>query len=275
MGDMIVQYGEAGEEISAQSDLSGVETVPGAAFIHTNELGSGTEAEDWFFSFNEGYLTNDSFATSEVNKEVCLTSPVYLPLGATIISFKSYVLDTSSTTNVSIFFDRTGSGGGWTELGAVQSTGSSNSVQTLIDPSIFSGGGANIVAPEFNYHVSLCLPAGSDFDIRVYGAQLNYMIGNAATQVYLPIVLKPSLEQLQSRVYLTNLSGGSINYTIHNTPQGNINCVVPNGAKNQFCDKAFIANIYTWTAQLKCGPLGPKQRQFTPGDNFPTPFRCD
>jgi hypothetical protein len=271
-GDMIVQFGEAGENIAAQSDGSGVEVVPGAAFVHTNELGSGTEAKDWFFSFGGGFLTNDSFAESGVNKAVCLTAPVYLPLGVTITKFQGYVLDNSTTSDAAIFFDRTGSFGGWTELAAVQSTGNNASIQTLTDPSITAG--ANIVATENNYHVSLCLPAGSDFNILVYGAQINYLSGTLKN-VFLPLVLKPNPASLLSKVYITNLSGGTLNYTIQNTPQGNISCTVPNGAKDFFCNKSFTSGIYNWRAQLVCGSLGPKPKDFTPGNVYPTPFRCD
>jgi hypothetical protein len=269
-GDMIVQFGEEGEEISAQSDNSGVEVVPSAAFIHTNELGNGTEAQDWFFSFAEGYLTNDSGGNL-----ICLAAPVYLPPGNIITSFKGYVRDNSTAADIAIFLDRTASLGGWTELAAVQSTGSSTSIQGLTDPSIFSGGGANVIAPGFNYHVSLCLPANSDFSILVYGAQVTYSSNSGLSKTYLPLVLKPDPTLVQSRVFLTNQSGGTANYTILNTPQGNISCSVPNGAANFFCNKAFTSGTYNWTAQLVCGTIGPKQKEFPPGNVYPTAFRCD
>lgn len=278
LGDMMVQYGEAGKGISPQSDLgSRVEIVPGAAFIHTNELGSGTEAKDWFFSFLGGYITNDSFAASGVNKAVCLTAPVYLPIGVKISSFKAYVRDTSAASNIAISLDRTGSRGGWTELGTVQTVNTNSSIQVLTDPSIFSNNGANIVAPEFNYQVSFCLPAGSDNTIFFYGAQVDYPLAAAPSpkNLYLPVVIKPDPLLLLSRVYITNLSGGPINYTIQGTPQGPITCNIPNGAVDQFCHKPFTAGIYTWSAQLVCGTLGPKTRDFTIGDNRLTPFRCD
>jgi hypothetical protein len=271
-GDMTVQFGESGENISTQSDGSGVEIVPGAAFIHTNELGSGTEAKDWFFSFNGGFLTNDSFAESGVNKAVCLAAPVYLPIGATIIKFQGYALDNSTASDVAIYFDRTSSFGGWTELAAVQSTGNNTSVQTLTDPSITAG--ANVVATENNYQVSLCLPAGSDFNILVYGAQITYL-SSTVKDVYLPLVLKPSPASLLSTVYITNLSGGVVNYTIQSTPEGNITCAVPNGAKDVLCGKAFTPGTYNWKAQLICGSLGPKPKEFPPGKVYPSAFRCD
>jgi hypothetical protein len=117
------------------------------------------------------------------------------------------------------------------------------------------------------------LPANSDFSIFVFGAQVTY--APTANNVYLPIVFKPNPVVLQSRVFLTNQSGGTLNYTISNTPEGNISCAVPNGAANFFCQKAFTSGSYNWTAQLVCGTLGPKLREFTPGDNFPSAFRCD
>jgi hypothetical protein len=266
-GDMIVQYGEQNEGISAQSDGSGVEVVPGAAFIHTNELGNGTEAQDWFFSFAGGFLTNDSGGNL-----ICLAAPVYLPPDNTITSFKAFVQD-NSAFEIAIFLDRTASFGGWTELAAVQSTGSSTAIQTLTDPSISTEGGANAIAHGFNYHVSLCLPANSDFSILVFGAQVTY--APSTNNVYLPIVLKPDPTLLQSRVFLTNQSGGTLNYTILNTPEGNISCSVPNGAANFFCQKAFTSGTYNWTAQLVCGTIGPKPKEYPPGNVYPSAFRCN
>lgn len=269
--DLIVQVGEGATDITPQSDNSGVETIPGAAFVHTNEFDSGTEAEDWFFSFADGFLTNDSGGNP-----VCLMAPVYLPIGSRITSFTAFVRDSSPTTDVAIFLDRTASFGGWTELSAIQSSGSDGLLKAIIDPSVVSG--ANLVEPEFNYHVSMCLPPNSDFDVLVYGAQVRYVPFGAPEPltVYLPFLLKAEPPPIPlSFVYITNLSGGLVDYTILNTPQGNINCKVPNGAVDFFCDRSFPMGTYNWKAQLHCGSLGPKPRQFTEGVNKPSAFRCD
>lgn len=275
--DMTVQFGTNDGDTSILSDDSGVEVVPGAAFIHTNELGNGTEAQDWFFSFSGGYVTNDSLSTSGIPKLICLAAPVYLPPQRRITGFIGYVQDVSTSLDIALYLDRTNSFGGWTELAAVQSVGNNPAVQTLTDPSINADQSADITDIESNYHVSMCLPAGSDFDIRVYGAAVTYSAELAPpviNNIYVPLLVKPGAPVL-SRVFITNQSGGNVNYTILNTPQGNISCVVPNGAVNSFCGKEFTPGTYDWQATLNCGSLGPKPKDFPPGDVFPTPFRCD
>ncbi|MCB0168860.1 MAG: hypothetical protein KDI79_31825 [Anaerolineae bacterium] len=275
--DMTVQFGPDDDDVSNLSDDSGIEVVPGAAFIHTNELGNGTEAQDWFFSFSEGYITNDSLSSSGTSKLICLVAPVYIPPQRRITHFVGYVRDTSATLDITLFLDRTDSFGGWTELAAVQSVGNNTAVQTLTDPSITTAGGANITDIEYNYHVSMCLPAGSDFNINVYGAAVKYspdLAPPTLNTIHLPILIKPG-PPVFSKVFITNKSGGSVNYTVLNTPQGNINCVIPNGATNTFCGKQFTPGSYNWQATLKCGKLGPKPKDFPPGDVFPTAFRCD
>ncbi|MCB0214587.1 MAG: hypothetical protein KDJ52_34930, partial [Anaerolineae bacterium] len=239
--DVTVQFGATDDDISVLSDDSGIEIIPGAAFVHTNELGNGTEAQDWFFSFDGGYVTNDSLSTSGTAKLICLMAPVYLPPQRRITSFVGYVLDTSSSLDIAMYLDRTSSLGGWTELAAVQSSGNNAAVQTLTDPSIINDGGANITDIKSNYHVSLCLPAGSDEDIKVYGAAVKYAPESSPevnNNNYMPLLLKPSPAKF-AKVFITNKSGGNVDYTILNTPQGNIHCNVPNGAVDKFCGKQF------------------------------------
>jgi hypothetical protein len=249
--DMLVQFGKGPEDVSVQSDNSGVQVVPGASFIHTGQLNNTTQAEDWFFSFAGGYLLNKSSTDP-----VCLAAPVYLPPGSVIKSFTAYVYDGSTSDNLIIYFDRTGSWGGWDELAAVVSTGSSSSIQTLTDPSIFSDEGANVVAPAYNYHVDFCFPIGSGDDIRVYGAQVNYSA--PAQSIYLPIVLKaPAPVVPQTSLYIKNESGGVIYYyRIYDAPQGNFLAECPDNIQDGaevFCG-TFTPGIRYVVTDGQCGP---------------------
>ena len=258
--DVIVQSGARTGDISTLSDDSGVEIVPAAAFIHTGELGTGTEGEDWFFSFFGGYVMNDS------TNEVCLAAPVYLPPGGVIESFTVYVYDNSTSDDLLIYFDRTGSWGGWDELAAVTSAGNSNSIQIITDPSITTDNGANVIAPDYNYHVDFCFPAGSAGDILVYGAQINYApaASPGAEKVYLPILMKASDT---TRLYIKNSSGGIIYYyKIYDAPGGKVlvNCPgnIQNGAK-VFCG-TFTAGTRHVVTDGSCGP-GSGNVNFPPG----------
>jgi hypothetical protein len=249
--DMIIQSGDRFEDVSALSDNSGVEIVPAAAFIHTGELGTGTEGGDWFFYFSGGYVMNDS------SKSVCLAAPVYLPPGSVIESFTAYVYDSSTTDNLIIYFDRTSSWGGWDELAAVMSLGSSGSIQIKTDPSINSDNDANVVAPDFHYHVDFCFPAGSGADIRVFGARVDYTpvaAAPGAVNVYLPIVMKPSNA---TGLYIKNDSGGAIYYyRIYDTPGGTMLIECPGNIKNGakvFCG-TFTSGIRHVVTDGYCGP---------------------
>jgi hypothetical protein len=223
--DIIVQYGDSHEDVGAQSDNSGVEIVPAAAFVHTGELDNVTQGEDWFFAFFGGYVVNAS------GNVVCLAAPVYLPPGSVMESFTAYVYDNSASDNIWIFFDRSGSWGGGDELARAMSTGSSTSIQIITDPSITSDNGANVVAPFYNYHVDVCFPPDSFFDIRVLGARVDYSYPADVGKVYLPILLKqlPS----KTRLHIKNGSGGVIDYyRIFDSPGGTLLAKCPTGIPN-------------------------------------------
>jgi hypothetical protein len=248
--DMIVQFGESSGDTSAQSDNSGVEIVPAAAFIHTGQVGNGTEGEDWFFSFSSGSVWNDSA------NQVCLAAPVYLPPGSVIQSFTAYVYDNSASNDLVIFFDRTGSWGGWNELGAVMSVSSNTSIQTLTDPSISAEGGANVVAPEYNYHVDFCFPAASSADIGVFGARIDYSPASAPgpANIYLPIIIKPSNA---TTLYIKNSSGGVIFfYRVYDAPQGSLLIQCPGNIQNgaQVLCGTFPAGNRHVVLDGTCGP---------------------
>jgi hypothetical protein len=270
--DIIVQFGEDSGKISPQSDGSGVEIVPGAAFVHTGELGTGSEANDWFFDFYPGgFLQGDS----AVN-DVCLAAPVYLPVGSTINSFTVYAFDNFGPSNLIIYLDRTGSKtGAWVELAAVQSI-NGGSIQILTDPSITSTGGANVVADFYNYHVDFCFPANSFNNLRVYGARVNYTPVGAPgiNNVYLPVVLKTEPVIPPTKLYISNNTGGSLTYTVFGTPQGNKSCNIPNGAQNQLC-ATFTAGTYNWQVVTICNPpTASGTKEYPPGDKILSPFFC-
>lgn len=268
--DMIIQFGEDSGDISGQSDGSGIEIVPGAAFVHTGELGTGSEANDWFFAPLAGFLQGDS----AVNP-VCLAAPVYLPNASVINSFTVYVFDNFAPSNLSVYLDRTSVVGGWDELAAVQTT-NSGSIQSLTDPSITATDGANVVADFYNYHVDFCFPANSFNNLVVYGAQVNYTPPAAPSNnnVYLPVVLKTVQVIPPTKLYISNNTGGGLTYTVFGTPEGNKSCNIPNGAQNQLC-ATFTAGTYNWQVVTICNPpTAGGTKEYPPGDKFLSPFFC-
>jgi hypothetical protein len=266
--DIIVQSEDGSQDISAQSDNSGVEIVPPAAFIHTGELGTGTEGEDWYFSFFGGFVWNDS------SNEVCLAAPIYLPPGSVIESFTAYMYDNSTSGDITIYFDRTSSWGGWDELARVWLSGSSDSIWIVTDPSINPDNGANVVAPDFHYHVDFCFPAGSSTDIRVYGARVDYTPAGAADEnkVYLPIVMKPSNT---TKLYIKNSTGGVIDYyRIYKEVGGKLLAECPTKIKNGakvLCGSFSAGERYVET--YGCGEPGTANINF-PGGTCTRTVRC-
>ena len=269
--DMIVQFGEEAEDISIQSDGSGVEIVPAAAFVHTGQLDNDTQAEDWFFPFDLGVVTSDS-----ATNDVCLAAPVYLPPGSIIESFTTYVFDGFPPNDLIVYLDRTSVLGGWDELASVRSVNSS-SIQVLTDPSILPDDDANIVAPFYNYHVDFCLPAGSGDFIVVLGAQINYSI--PPQNVYLPAILKnpaPTPPPIPpTTLFITNNTGGNLTYTVFGTPEGNITCNIPAGAQDQVCG-AFTSGSYSWQVVTICNPPTASgiNKSFPSPEKHLTPFYC-
>ena len=254
------------DNIQAQS--GDIQVVPAASFIQASDTNPATDdANNWLFDIDGGFLTSDS-----TTDEVCLVAPVYLAPDQTIDSFTVFAADESSNADLTVYLDRTSLLGDWTEVARVSSTGVTSGIQTLIDSTVSTTGGANIISTEYHYHVSFCLSPNSGNSIRVYGAQVRYSLADETIQhLYLPIVLK-SQQPPPTALLITNLTGGSLTYTVYNTPQGNITCTIPNGAVNQLCG-TFTAGTYSYRAVAHCGEkVG--QRTYTPGNDALTPFRC-
>jgi hypothetical protein len=136
-----------------------------------------------------------------------MVAPVYLPLGSIIESFTVYVLDSSTTYNLVVYFDRTGSWGGWDWLGTVASTGSNSSVQAVTDPSILPA--AKGVQLDQNYHLDFCFPPSTA--LRLYGAKVNYSLPTSS--VYLPLVIKSPAPVIPTTdLSVENDTGGVILY---------------------------------------------------------------
>jgi|GEM_PF-2385963 len=201
----IVQSGVefSSASISTQSDGSGVEVVPAAAFINTNELGTGTGGNDWFFSLSTGglggFVTNDSGGNW-----VCLAAPIYLPPDVTMESFTVYIFD-GSNSDVYVYFDRTEAWDlNYDEMAWVQSSGNVGAVRAFTSSSISDP----VVKSGFNYHIAFCLPSNTDFNIGIFGAQVNYSVNT--TQVYLPVIHKG--EVLFTTLTIKNSTGNTINF---------------------------------------------------------------
>lgn len=281
LDNMIVKIGQKGEYIFTQSDGAGVEIVPAAAFVHTGELGTGSEANDWFFNFNGGFLSNDSPFNS-----VCLAAPVYLPPGNTIDSLTVYVYDNFLANNVTFYLDSTGSFGGWNELASIQSANNSADIQTLTTSSILSEGAANQVAFGINYHIDFCLPAGSGTSIRVYGARVNYSA--PAQSVYLPAVIKappPTPPPTTTTLFVENNTGGVIFFyrVFDSAESGNLLAECPANIQpgTTVSCGTFTAGSRHVTTNGECGP-GQGPVDFSVGtctrvvgcDRTPTTMQC-
>jgi hypothetical protein len=242
LDDMIVQ---SEGDIAAQSDGSGIEIVPAAAFVHNGLLNSTTQAEDWFFSFAGGVVRNSSA------NEVCMSAPVYLQPGSLIDRFTVYLVDNQAPANLTVFFDRTDDFDfGFVELARVQSSGSSSALRVLTDPSITAGA----VLPGFNYHITFCLPPGTS--ILVKGARISYVPPTEG--VFLPLLFKSTQVVPTTRLTVKNSTGGTVIY--YRIRRLSDNAIVaqcpanmPNGAE-QFCGPTFPSGTYTVEGSFsQCG----------------------
>jgi hypothetical protein len=257
------QSGPDTTDISEQS--TEIQVVPAASFIQVNDTNPATDdANNWLFNLDDGFLSSDSATDT-----VCLTAPVYLVSDSTIESFTVYVVDESSSNDLIVFLDQTTLLGNWIEVARVSTSGQTSGIQTLTDATI---GTTDRTSADYHYHISFCLPANSGGNIRIYGAQVGYaQVSGTIRSVYLPILFK-SEPPPPTRLLITNQTGGALDYTVLNTPEGNINCTIPNGATSQLCG-TFTAGVYHFTAVAHCGQkVG--QRTYKPGDDALTPFRC-
>lgn len=216
--------GQSGPEniITGQSDSSGVEVVPAAAFGHIGGLPVGNQAEGYFYNFGAGAVYNRS------TYAVCMVAPLYLPPGSNITGFTVYVYDVSAS-DVTFYFSRSYSFGAAIDLAAVTSSGSGG-IQTPTSTSI----AVPLVEPEYNYQIDFCFPANSGTNIRVNGAKVTYTIQSPGIQ-YLPIVLK-DVAPPPITLSVRNETGGTFDYKVYDSNPatgGTLLCQIPgltNGA---------------------------------------------
>jgi hypothetical protein len=90
----------------------------------------------------------------------------------------------------------------------------------------------------------------------------------SANRVYLPILVS---SPHTTRLFITNHTGGTLTYTVKNTPEGNKICSVPNN-QVKLC-ATFTSGTYDWQAQAVCGTKT-GTRTYPPGDDYPKPFEC-
>ena len=160
--DLEVAPAEEGD-IGPQSDGSGVEVVPIAAFKH-----DGNNANGWFHSFSDGYIRNTS------SDFACFMAPTYPPDGATLTQFRFSLMDDSASSDLSVWLDRVNLTTGAVETiagGAL--TGRNNSTPTEALDSTMAPGTA-VVSKDYAYYVDLCFDADTDTEILLYGARLFY-----------------------------------------------------------------------------------------------------
>jgi hypothetical protein len=88
-------------------------------------------------------------------------------------------------------------------------------------------------------------------------------------KTFLPMVLKnPSPT---TRLHITNETGGTLSYTVKNTPEGAKSCSVADG-QVKLC-ATFTSGTYDWEATAHCGSTS-GTRTFPPGDDYPKAFEC-
>ena len=91
----------------------------------------------------------------------------------------------------------------------------------------------------------------------------------ATQKIFLPALLKnPSPI---TRLFITNHTGGTLTYTVKNTPEGTKSCSV---ADNQvkLC-ATFRSGTYDWEATAHCGSTS-GTRTYPAGDDYPKAFEC-
>ncbi len=155
--------GEPGEgAIGPQSDGSGIEVVPIAAFKH-----DGNNANDWFHDFAGGYIRNKS------SNAPCLMAPAYPPDSATLTAFSFSLVDDSASSNLGVVLRRVRLATGVVdEIAGAQAALDSSTPVEVKDSTIESG--KQVVSSAYAYYVILCFPSDTYMDIRLYGARLFY-----------------------------------------------------------------------------------------------------
>jgi hypothetical protein len=150
------------EDISSQSDGSGIEVISNGAFRN-----DGDSVDGWFNLFSEGYIRNE-----DPNAGACFMAPTYPPNGATLTQFRISILDQSPGGDIFAEFKRVRLTTGAVDLiagGPVPYNDPSPiELVTGIAP------GTAVVSNAYAYYVDLCFPANSSTDILFYGARLFY-----------------------------------------------------------------------------------------------------
>jgi len=158
---------DPGADVMAQIEsLTGVAAayslaIPGAAFIV-----DGSSGRQWFFGFNSAYL----YPSGAGN--YCGIAPVYLPNGATVTAFTSYVLDNDATYNANVYLyaKPLGSTASSTTMADVATTAQNANLQALVDATILQPAIDNA---NYTYHIGVCL-WGVDSTMRFYASQILY-----------------------------------------------------------------------------------------------------
>lgn len=146
---------EGGKAFPASSPL----VIPAAAFSTKGNDASSHEMVWW-----EGYVRGTSSLGG------CVQAPVYLPRFARITNFWISYIDEDASNDFSVWFTRTSN---FTpneadDMASVTTSGTSESVRTLSDPSISH---RIVIQPDYSYFVSVCLPTAST---KLYSARIYY-----------------------------------------------------------------------------------------------------
>jgi hypothetical protein len=149
--------------IDPQSDGSGIEVVPIAAFKNDGDSGNG-----WFHSFSGGYIENQS------SNLVCFIAPTYPPNGATLTGFRFSLTDDSPTNDLFVFLERVRLTTGVVDTiagGSLAGRDNPTAVEA-VDNSMAPG--TAVVSNAYAYYVDLCFDANTGPEIHLYGARVFY-----------------------------------------------------------------------------------------------------
>jgi hypothetical protein len=160
-GDTVIVTSEA---IGPQSDNSGIEVIPSAAFRH-----DGNNANGWVHWFANGYLRNNS------SQFACFMAPTYPPAGATLTRFSVAMRDNHATEDLGVGLYRVPlTNSGPSELLAATTPVGLNSPNVVEASDITIEPGKTVVSHSYAYYVAFCFRPDTSTAILFYGARLFY-----------------------------------------------------------------------------------------------------
>ncbi len=133
-------------------------TIPAAAFTT-----KGNNAQSHNFVWWGGFVKGTALSGG------CIQAPVYLPRWARIYQVWASFIDADGSANASVWLTRSSNltPGDADDMATISTSGSSSSVQSLSDSTIFE---PIVMLPDYAYHVSTCLASENLklFSVRIW-----------------------------------------------------------------------------------------------------------